>query len=217
MGKLIIHTISKNFDIRKDFIASIANKVGEETDKNEFTGLKEKSSYYYKNELVCTKHFSILNAIDPNGKKIKGTLVELRYYDEETKHLPIEQRNYVSHETYDSYTDTEIKEFKKKNIIFIWSKLLSDMEAEIAQVPGAQGVQLKALFDNMFKVILKDEIDYLYKNGDTKPLYDRLNSGDAIFENLKLIPVKTSERKLNLFQVLVLKFNPQNFRYYENS
>jgi len=216
-NKFIIQKYFPKFDLESTMVASVATKYGAVDDIDEFTGRKTKSTYKYNGEIVCTKHFTLINHIDKQGNVLKGTQTELRYYKTDG--------SYKSFFTSDYYTNQEIKDFTKKNVITVWTRLITDLEDEIkatlaaAQTPeqAGQAQWLKGLFDEMFTNVLKVEIDYLYKNGDTKPLYDRLNSGEAVFENLKMIPVATSERSLNLFQVLCLKFNPQNFRYYENS
>jgi hypothetical protein len=228
-GKVLrIYDMSSEFKLPVDSIANVAHKVNTEYD--EFTGLKIKSEYINENgEKVADKIFTIY---DENGKK--GTKVTIKFYDRNDE---IDESETV--ETLDFYSDLQIKQHKKKCVIRVFERLLWDFDVEIDQleylidnadeatkaamlpvigvpdIPTLEGLpdMLRSLFDDLLKNLLVTEVDIMYKTGDPTDLYNAMSTIDYPFLDQQAL-TSEQEVKLTYRQIMLNKFNPQNFEFY---
>lgn len=139
------------------------------------------------------------------------------------------------------YTDLQIKKHKTKCVIRVFERLLWDFQQELdklnyvinyytleqqQQVVLLIGlsevnqlndliINLHSLFNDLLKIQLVQEVDIMYKTGDTTDLFNRIYVIDYPFLDQQAI-TSEQEIKFTYRQILQAKFNPQNFNFYEN-
>ena len=223
---LRIHKINNSFDVNKDLVSNVS--IESEKIYNEFNGLKECTKYVNDlGQLVAQKNFELF---EQDGNK--GTKLTIDFYDDN------EEIGATSYTT-DYYDDQRIKTFKGKCTIRVYERLLWDFDVEIGQLAyivenytdaekqqviqdmglpsiealNAMPTLLTSLFDDLFKVQLKDQIDLMYKTGDSTELFNAISVLDYSPLDQQAL---TSEQavKYTYRQILQAKFNPQNFDFY---
>ena len=212
------------FDVRTGLVATIATES--EKVYNEFNGLKEFTKYVNGDDLVAIKTFSIFNE---NGNR--GTTINIDYYDNNNEVIESTSKS-------DYYSAQKIKAYKGKCTIRVYQRLLWDIDEELIQLNmivdyytdaqktailpafglstiaelNAMPTYMTNLFDITFKVNLKEEVDIMYKTGDSTALYVEINDTS---KNLDLDQIAATSTVGNTYrQILLLKFNPENFNFY---
>ena len=227
---LRIHQMVNDFNIYVDSISNVAFESGKIY--NEFNGLKEKTTYVNENdEIVAVKNFELYK----EGNK-KGSKLVIDFYNIEDE---IVEEVRVS--TIDFFTDLQIHKHRKKCVLRVFERVLWDFEQEVnslnfikenyseeqkqlvAQQLGLNNIieltfltsSLNDLYNDLLKIKLKDEVDLMYKTGETEELFNKLSVIEYPFLDQQAI-TSEQEIKLTFRQILMAKFNPNNFKFYED-
>jgi len=203
--KLRIHIMDENFNIKSNTISNVAIK--NEVIYNEWSGNKESTRYVNENgDLVAVKNFTIYQ-----GQLGKGTKLRINFYN-------VEGVIGATFETKDIYTPLQISQYKTKCANRVLDILFYDIEETIDVLNNAsmtnEAESLRMGTDQLFKQVLFQEVQILRTNGNTKPIYDKVMELSSQDYPLLDAVFPTAVLGRNVREILLAKFNPENFNFY---